>query len=263
MTFRLDTDQQNRLKAVALRDFCRDLSNFFAAEDPVLFGTLSERHRLVFAEACHRRALRFGLTQAASVYAWADTSILIGSHFAQDILFQDIRAVLEQGSAFDERKVMQDVQDKVNLYLSEVRGEGNCHAVRALNRIHDTLTSMPTPAHFHLSPGQGIEGYLAGLAGDLYPEYAAFHGPARIGESVGQFTHRSRSYYGISENWHLTVMAVMGMAFGAGFDFDELYPWIRGTLERSAEIGPEKSVERLAAKADIWLKATLKKSAGP
>lgn len=259
--FKITTQQRDSLQGASIQQFYQDLADFFQQEEPALFKTLSAPQKLAFVEACHERAQRYGLKLAASIYAWVDVSILIGSYFHQDPFFKEITAELEKAAtAFDERDCLERVQEWLSAYLRAVRGEKNQHALQALQRIRAYYEQEKHPSAVMTRPDQSLEDYLIELTARIHPELYAYHGASMVREQCAGLLHRSRSYYGITGEWHLTCMCILGLAFGSGFDSDELYPWIRKTLDKVPQLGPERCVEKLTVRSVIWLDHVLKKT---
>jgi hypothetical protein len=246
-----------------MRQFHQDIVDFFEAEEPALFKTLSAAQKLAFVEACHGRAQRYGLKMAASIYAWVDAAILVGSHFHQDIFFKELTTEIEKAAtAFDERDCMGRVQERLSAYLLAVRGEKNEHAIKALQCIRAYYEQQQYPSAVITGSGQPLEEYVTALTARIHPELHAYHGGPMVREKCAGLIHRSQSYYGITGEWHLICMCMLGLSFGAGFDFDELYPWIRRTLNKVPQLGPEGCVEKLVSRSVIWLDHVLKNTVG-
>jgi hypothetical protein len=261
--FRITTQQKDSFQRALTRQFHQDIVDFFEKEEPALFKTLSAPQKLAFVEACHERAQLYGLKLAASIYAWVDVSILIGSSFHQDIFFKEFTTELKKAAtAFDERDCMERVQKRLSAYLLAVRGKKNEHAIKALQRIRAYYEQEQRPSAVLTEPGQPLEEYVTALTARLHPELYAYHGGPMVREKCAGLIHRSQSYYGITGEWHLTCMCILGLSFGAGFDFDELYPWIRKTLDKVPQLGPERCVEKLASRSIIWLDHALKNKVG-
>ena len=260
---RVKAGQREAFQRAAMTQFHQDIVDFFEKEEPALFKTLSAPEKLVFVEACHERAQGHGLTLAASIYAWVDVSILIGSYFHLDIFFKELTTEIEKApTLFDERECMERVQTWLSAYLLAVRGKKNQHAIKALQRIRGLYEQGKNRSAVLTAPGQSLEEYITALTAQIHPELCAYHGAQVVQEQCAGLIRRSQSYYGITGEWHLTCMCIMGMSFGAGFDVDELYPWIPRTLDRLSQLGPERGVEKLASRATIWLDYALKNNGG-
>lgn len=252
--FRITTQQRDSFQRASMRQFHEDIVDFFEKEEPALFKTLSAPQKLAFVEACHGRAQFYGLKLAASIYAWVDISILIGSYFHKDVFFKELMTEIENAAtAFDERDCMERLQGRLSAYLLAVRGNKNQHAIVALQRIRALYEQEQHPSAVMTEPGQALEEYVTALTARIHPELHAYHGGPMVREKCAGLIRRSRSYYGITGEWHLSCMCILGLSFGAGFDFDELYPWIRKTLDKVPQLGPERCVEKLATRSVIWL----------
>lgn len=255
--------QRNSFERAEIKQFHEDIVLFFEKEEPALFKTLSGPERLSFVKACHARAQRYGLKLAASIYAWVDVSILIGSSFYEDIFFKEITVELEKAAtAFDERDCMERVQQWVSAYLPVVRGQKNEHAIAALHRIRAYHAQHKQPCTIMKESDQPLEDFVTDLAAQIHPELHAYHGGPKVREKCAGLIRRSQSYYGITGEWHLISMCILGLSFGGGFDFDELYPWIQRTLSKVPERGPERCVEKLVSRSMIWLDGVLKNGEG-
>lgn len=251
-------EQQVQILADAqLHGFYTDLAVFFRTQEPALFKTLSDEQAVDFARACHRRCEDYGLRMTASVYAWADFSILVGSHFFRDPCYRDLEQEIKNASPFTERDAMLRAQDWLTVYLAQVRGERNEHATAALQRVHEFHREHRGPEAFEVPAATEFDEYLTQLAGQLHPQLLDYHGPLLVRERVQNILSHCQRHYGLTGRWHLCFMTLMGMSFGAGFDSDELYPWIQKSLSQADEVGPEAAVEKLARRAYVWTERVL------
>lgn len=254
---RISEQQKHNLAEAKREAYYKELGAFFAAEDPALFSTLSEAQRIAFARACHQRCEHFGLHSTPAIYGWADISILIGSHFYRDPFFRPVMAELERANLFNEEEALQRAQDWLGAYLVEVRGSENEHASAALKRVKAFHDMNPDPQAFAIPSGWNIDAFLVEKSTEIYPQQTEFHGDALVLERVRQLLQQTQNYYGVTEAWHLCFMTLLGMSFGTGFDFDELYPWIQKPLGRVKDRGPEACVEKLASRTMIWVEHVL------
>lgn len=256
---RVTPQQGTSFQQAEIQQFHWDIVCFFEKEEPVLFKTLSDAQKLGFVASCHSRAQRYGLELAASIYAWVDVSILVGSSFDQDIFFNELTTEIKKAAiAFDERDCMERAQKWLSTYLASARGEKNQFAIRALKRIRSFHALHKQPGVVMTGQVQSLEEFVTDLCAQIYPELHAYHGAPTVREKCAGLIKHSQSYYGITGEWHLVSMCMLGLSFGVGFDFDELYPWIQRTLGKVEQLGPERSVEKLVSRSMIWLDHVLK-----
>jgi len=250
---RIGQQQKHSLTNASQQAFYTDLCAFYAAQEPDLFRTLNAEQQMAFARSCHIRATEHGLRKGASIYAWADFAILAGSHFYRDPFFRPMMARLEQVSMFTEADDIAQARDWLAEWLAAVRGPDNAHAADALRKMQAFHDAYSKPADFALPAGWAPAQYCASMCREFYPQMVEYHGDDLVLARITEITTRAQTYYGLTGEWHLCFMAFLGMSFGTGFDFDELYPWIANPLQHMDKLGPEACVEKLAGRSKIWL----------
>lgn len=250
---RITEGQKQGLVTEANRAFYEELVAFFTEEEPALFKTLEHDEGLAFAKACHDRCVHYGLQAGTSIYAWADFSILVGSHFYRDPFFLPMMTRIKRGSVFTEDERMEEARTWLADYLPAVRGPDNAHAANALRGLQQLHAAYPDPAGFSVPQEWALPDYVAGLCREIYPQLVEYHGEDAVRDRVRMIVHQCERYYGLKGEWHLKFMALMGMSFGVGFDYDELYPWIQRPFDRVEQTGPEAAVERLARRTKVWV----------
>ena len=249
----ISRSELSRLRDAQLDIFYANLVAFFKTEEPILFATLSDEQCRVWAQAMHTRCLEHQFSTAASIYAWADFSLLLGSHFHRDALYADLMAIISAVTPLTERGTMLRAQTWVGDYLQKVRGPKNEHAVTALKNIRAFHDAHLDPADFHPPTDKPLDQYVAEIVQASCQPLNQYHDVAQIRARASACMAHCQTHYALQQPWHICCMSLLGMFFGAGFDVDELYPWIQKPLSRAPEIGGEKAVEKLVSRTRIWL----------
>ena len=232
-----------------------DVAEAFSTLEPRIFAPLTEDERLGFIEACHLNAQRFGFDTMAGLYLLTDVSILLGTEFWRDPLFQNITAELNQRSIHGDELATRRTRKWLSTTLPHLRGarcEILSRALKVFCAIHANGRSNPVySSHEHPSAS------AIALLNQINPTVIKLYGSGLISARTDTIITHAKNHYRIRDSSALATFNMMSVFFGIGFDTDPLYPWISAELARADSIGGEAALSKVVSRVIPWFEAAI------
>ncbi len=217
------------------------------------------RSREAFLRLIHQgraRAEDYGFTTRGPVRLFLQTMVSLGHRFDEDPQLPSIRPAIGNPRGPQKTRA-QDLFAAITQTFESVLGPRSEHAVAALARLRDSgVWSASVPS----SPEQLVEQMLADMH-QIFPRKADAVGDPTLERLIETAMERAESHQ-LHPLAGGRIIAALMFALGWGITTDPMYPWVAELLERR-ETGPGYDrAEHLAAKARIYLGATLEHLAG-
>lgn len=198
------------------------------------------------------RARAHGLSTRGPVRLFIETMASLGHRFDEDPQLPAIAAALRP-SADPEKERAQQLYRAILDTIDRVLGPGGGHAVAALTRLRDDEALWREAAAI---PPAAFEDRMLADMHAIFPHKAAHVGEPTLRRLCDTALEHAQAHE-LPAVPGARVLAALMFALGWHVATDPLYPWISAMLEHRARTPRYDRAAHLAAKARIYLTATL------
>jgi hypothetical protein len=192
------------------------------------------------------RASEYGLTNRGPIRFYIELMFMFGSYFDTDPQYPWANAALRDPNGLDQMLRADGLYHRMNDYLAQVSGPNHKYLIEATKRlsqvrIQDFVTS-----------DQDLEASILRGARAVYPQKCDY-----LGESVLRALIRDgfelAQNYGFASDKGKILMVLLTFTAGHGFPTDPLNRWIITRLDNKRWPDPNRRVDDLYSKAQIYL----------
>jgi hypothetical protein len=196
------------------------------------------------------RAKKYGFTHRGPVRFYIETIILLGIDFDSDPQFPWAAKFLSDPTNLNQTERADAIYDELMDYLDKVGGPDREYSKRALRKVGE-LPFEP----ISIDDPVFTESVMRRMQ-DVYPEKADFMETESLQELIRQAVKEAKKMDVLTDAGVYLFVGLMFM-IGHGFIRDPMYPWIANTLGKPAVDNPDRRIERLHAKAMIYVEHVL------
>jgi hypothetical protein len=216
------------------------------------------RHWKVMGEPDGRRVIRLGIEQARKhgltnrgpVRFYIELMFMFGSYFDIDPQYPWASTVLANPEAADQSVRADRLYAAMNEYMARVVEPEREHMKMAARRLSDTRFEDLLPA------GSNLEDGILQILRELCPTRCKYLGESALKRTI-QYGFELATKYEFTSDKGKVLMMTLALSVGHGFADDPLNGWILRRLHKPRWTDPNKQVDELYSKSQIYLKHIL------
>jgi hypothetical protein len=235
----------------------------FEDEMVIHLGKFAPNHWQILGEPTGRQVIqlglaqakKYGLTNSGPVRFYLELMFMFGSYFDTDPQYPWASTVLKDPEPIDQMVRADRLFDALNDYIPQVPGPKHENVIAALQRLD------ATPVEKIAKRGEPLDDSAFQTLCVIYPQTCDYLGEPRI-RAIIQRSFEFAHTHGFTSSKGKLLMVGLTFFMGHGFPNDPLCGWIARRLDANRFPDPAKRTDELYAKATLYMKQVLAKSAG-